>query len=283
MKNQQFTKYDDDGFGITAAEPWFIQKAQIIQDYLTAFVTNLAGKVDEIIFVDLFAGGGLYSLGTKREIFAGTPLQALAQNLPIQRYVFCERDADQFKALKIRVNKYYRGKNVILLDGKPEELIDKLKLYIPVSKGNFKAAVFCVCDPFSLDIPFDTVEKLSNLGFNFLMPFTFALNKRLNYRYYLKEDKEKLKRYLGGNKDLDRLAKGSDSNTQFYKRLIQIYENNLLANGLNASTSVHKLDSGLMEMPVYYMGLFSRQYSTKAIQQDVEATHKTQFELFNEQ
>ena len=281
MKNQQFTKYDDDGFGITAAEPWFIQKAQIIQDYLTAFVTNLAGKVDEIIFVDLFAGGGLYSLGTKREIFAGTPLQALAQNLPIQRYVFCERDADQFKALKIRVNKYYRGKNVILLDGKPEELIDKLKLYIPVSKGNFRAAVFCVCDPFSLDIPFDTVEKLSNLGFNFLMPFTFALNQRLNYRYYLKEDKEKLRRYLGGNKDMERLAKGIESNAQFYKRLIQIYENNLLASGLNASTSVHKLDSGLMEMPVYYMGLFSRQYSTKAIQQDVEATHKIQIELFS--
>ncbi len=281
MMNQQLPKFEDDGFGITAAEPWFKQKVHIIQEYLTAFVTNLAGRVDEIIFVDLFSGGGLYSLGAWREIFAGTPLMALAQDLPIQRFVFCERDTEQFKALKIRVNKYYRAKNVILMDGKPEELIDKLKLYIPVSKGNFRAAVFCVCDPFSLDIPFDTVEKLSNLGFNFLMPFTFALNQRLNYRYYLKEDKEKLRRYLGGNKDMERLAKGIESNAQFYKRLIQIYENNLLASGLNASTSVHKLDSGLMEMPVYYMGLFSRQYSTKAIQQDVEATHKIQIELFS--
>lgn len=274
-------QFTDDGFGITAAEPWFKSKIQIIQEYLTSFVTNLAGRADEIVFVDLFSGSGLYSLGAKREIFAGTPLMALAQDLPIQRFVFCERDPEQFKALKIRVNKYYRGKNVILMDGKPEELIDKFKLYIPPSKGDFKVAVFCVCDPFSLDTSFELVENLSKLGFNFLIPFTFALNKRLNYKYYLKEEKEKLKRYLGGYKDMDRLEKGTENNAQFYKRLIQIYENNILAAGLNASTSVHKLDSGLMEMPVYYMGLFSREYSTKAIQHDVEATRNTQFELFN--
>ncbi len=280
MAENQALQFHDDGFGITAAEPWFKQKVQIIQEYLTAFVTNLAGRVDEIVFVDLFSGSGLYSLGSQREIFAGTPLMALAQDLPINRFVLCERDAEQFKALKIRVNKYYRGKNVILLDGRPEELIDRFRLYVPPSKGDFKVAVFCVCDPFSLDMSFDTVEKLSQLGFSFLMPFTFALNKRLNFRFYLKEEKEKIKKYLGGYKDMDRLVNGVQDNTQFYKRLIQIYENNILASGLNASTSVHKLDSGLMEMPVYYMGLFSRQYSTKAIQQDVEATRHTQFELF---
>ena len=281
MMDSQFPQFSDDGFGITAAEPWFKQKVQIIQGYLTAFVSNLTGRVDEIVFVDLFSGSGLFSLGAKREIFAGTPLMALALDLPIHRFVFCERDAEQFKALKIRVNKYYRGKNAILLDGKPDELIEKFKLYIPASKGDFKVAVFCVCDPFSLDMPFEMIEKLSELGFSFLIPFTFALNKRLDYRYYLKENREKIKKYLGGYKDMDRLENGIENNIQFYKRLIQIYENNILASGLNASTSVHKLDSGLMEMPVYYTGLFSREYSTKAIQRDVEATRNTQFELFN--
>lgn len=280
MPDNPSFEFQDDGFGITAAEPWFKYKVQVIQEYLTSFVTNLAGRVDEIVFVDLFSGGGFYSLGARREIFAGTPLMALAQDLPIHRFVFCEHDTDQFKALKIRINRYHRGKNVILLDGKPEELIDKLKLYIPASKGDFKTAAFCVCDPFSLDFPFEAIEKLSSHGLNFLMPFTFALNKRLDYRYYLKEDKDKLKKFLGGYKDMDRLEKGIESNLEFYKRLIQIYENKMLSIGLNVSTSVHKLDSGLMEMPVYYIGLFSKDYSTKAIQRDVEAARKTQFELF---
>lgn len=266
---------------ITAAEPWFKQKVQIIQEYLTAFVKNLTDHADEVVFVDLFSGSGLYSLGAKREIFAGTPLMALAQDLPISRFVFCERDVEQFKILKIRVNTYYREKNVVLMNGKPEELIDKLKLYIPASKGNFKVAVFCVCDPFSLDIPFDSIEKLSKMGFNFLMPFTFALNRHLNFRYYLQQDTEKIKKYLGGYKDMDHLDRGIENNLQFYKRLVEIYESNLRTAGLRATTSTHKLDSGLMEIPAYNMGFFSKNLSTKTIKQDVEATRNVQFGLFN--
>ncbi len=281
MADNQFSQFNDDGFWITSAEPWFKQKVQIIQEYLTAFVTNLADNTNEVVLVDLFSGSGLYSLGAKREIFAGTPLMGLAQDLPINRFVFCERDVEQFKALKIRVNTYYKEKNVILMNGKPEELIDKLKLYIPASKGDFKVAVFCVCDPFSLDIPFDTIEVLSKMGFNFLMPFTFALNRHLNFRYYLKDDTEKIRKYLGGYKDMDHLGKGIENNFQFYKRLIEIYKSNLRSAGLRAITSIHKLDSGLLELPTYSMSFFSNNLSTKTIKQDVEVTRNLQFGLFN--
>jgi three-Cys-motif partner protein len=277
----QFTRFTDDGFGITSAEPWLKQKIQVIQEYLTAFVTNLADSVDEVVFVDLFSGSGLYSMGGKGQIFAGTPLMALAQDLPIKRFVFCERDAEQFKALKIRINTYYREKNVVLLNGKPEELIDKLKLYIPLSKGDFKVAIFCVCDPFSLDVSFDSIEKLSTMGFNLLVPFTFTLNKHLNFKYYLKVDTEKMKKYLGGFKDIDRLGNGIDNNFQFYKRLTEVYESKLRATGFRATTSSYKLDSGLMEIPTYTIGFFSKKFSANTIKQDVESTRNVQFGLFN--
>jgi len=272
--------FQDDGFGVTAAEPWVKQKVQIIQQYLSSFVTNLVSRVDEFTFVDLYSGNGLYSLGARREIFYGSPLMALAQDLPIQRFVFCERDADQFKVLKIRVNRNFRDKNVILLEGAPQDLIQKLTLYVPKSKNGYKSAVLCLCDPFSLDLHFETVLKLMDHGFNFLVPFTFALNERVNFEHYLVDSREKLKRFLGASSDMNRLEQDLEGNTQFYKRLIRIYENNLLSAGLNGSTSVHKLDSGLMEMPAYYMGLFSRQFSTKSIQQGVIAAQHTQFELF---
>jgi hypothetical protein len=54
----------------------------------------------------------------------------------------------------------------------------------------------------------------------------------------------------------------------------------MLALGCNVSLSTHKADSGLMELPTYQIGLFSKQVSTKTIQQNVEATRHTQFELF---
>jgi hypothetical protein len=53
-----------------------------------------------------------------------------------------------------------------------------------------------------------------------------------------------------------------------------------LALGYNLSVSTHKADSGLMELPAYQIGFFSKQISTKTIQHDVEATRHQQFELF---
>ncbi|MBL7856880.1 MAG: three-Cys-motif partner protein TcmP [Cyclobacteriaceae bacterium] len=273
------SRYPDDGFSITAAEPWFKVKVQVIQSYLQSFVAKVAGRVDDIVFVDLFAGSGLYSLGHQKEIFSGSCLSALSSGLPITKWIFCEHDPEELKALKIRVNKYFRGKNVLILEHSPEELIDKFRMYVPQSKGKYKVATLCLVDPFSLAIHFETIRKLADQGFNFLMPFTFSLNNRLDHKFYLQEQPDKLGCFIGNVKELERFS-GVDSNAQFYKRLVRIYQSNMLMLGLNTAMSIHKVDSGLMELPVYYMGFFSRQISTKSIQQDVQLSEVVQFELF---
>lgn len=270
----------DDGFSVTAAEPWIKGKVAIVQQYLTSFAASMSGKANELVFLDLFAGNGVYSLGARKELFAASALMSLATNLPITKYIFCEKDVEQLRTLKIRVNKYYRGRNVLLLEGKPEDLLSKFDHYIPRSKGSFKVAVFCLCDSFSFDLHFETVTYLAQQGVNFLIPFSFALNDRLSYKFYLKENREKVRRFLNGTGDLERLENGMDSNYQFYKRLVQIYQNNMLALGYNLSVSTHKADSGLMELPTYQIGFFSKQVSTRVIQHDVAATRHTQFELF---
>lgn len=234
--------------------------------------------MDEIVFVDLFSGSGLYSVGHQKEIFQGACLASLAAGLPISKWIFCEQDAEQSKALKIRVNKYHRGKNVVIFDSPPEELIDKFRSYIPPSKGNYKVAVLCLVDPFSVEIPFATIDKLAGLGFSFLMPFTFMVNDRLNYRYYLDENSEKFKKYIGeGN--FQRM-KDVESNEQFYKRLMRLYQNSMMVTGLNSAVSVHKLESKLMDLPAYSIGFFSKHFSTRAIQEDIKVSEHLQFELF---
>lgn len=271
--------FQDDGLSVTAAEPWFKGKMSVIQQYLTSFVGSLAGRVDDIIFIDLYAGNGIYSLGARKELFFAPSLMSLSLGLPISKYVFCESDQQQSHLLKVRTNKYFRGKNVVLLEGKPEELYDKFKMYVPVNANGHRVAIFCLCDPFSLEMDFNTLTKLADLGFNFLIPFTFVLNDRLNYRYYLRENRDKLNRYLGivpGNDKLDSI----ESNVQFYRRVVQIYENNMLALGLNTSVTTHKVDSGLMDISSYAIGLFSKKFSTKAIENDVRSMRHLQFDLF---
>ncbi len=274
-----FNSFQDDGFVTTAAEPWFKVKVQLIQQYFESFITNVSGKVNDIVFVDLYSGSGLYSIGHQKQLFPSAALASLQYELPVSKWIFCEQSSENAKALKIRVNKYFRGKNVVIFESKPEQLIDKFRSYVPQSKGAYKVAVFCVVDPFSIDIPFTTLDKLNDLGFSFLIPYTFSLSGRLDYNFYMKEQRERLNKYLGGFRDIEKLE-DVKSNFEFYKKLVKIQQNNMLMLGLNTTLSVHKLSSGLMEMPLYHMGFYSKQLSVKTVSGDIQKQTSTQFQLF---
>lgn len=274
-----FNSFQDDGFVTTAAEPWFKVKVQLIQQYFESFITNVSGKVNDIVFVDLYAGSGLYSIGHQKQLFPSVALASLQYDLPVSKWIFCEQSSENAKALKVRVNKYFRGKNVVIFEAKPESLIDKFRSYIPQSKGAYKVAVFCVVDPFSMDIPFTTLDKLNDLGFSFLIPYTFSLGDRLDYNFYLNEEKERLNKYLGGFRDIEKLE-DVKSNAEFYKKLVKIQQNNMLMLGLNTTLSVHKLSSGLMETPLYHIGFYSKQLLAKTVSGDIQKQASTQFQLF---
>ena len=279
LKTQTYVpNFLNDGYSVTATEPWFKVKVEVIQSYLRAFVLNVCSKADEIIFVDLFSGSGLYSIGYQKEIFPGSCLASLSTELPITQWIFCERDPESIKLLHRRVDHFFKRKNVVILDVELPELTDKFRRIITPSKRGHTVAVFCLVDPFAFDIPFSTLDSLASLGFSFLIPFTFMLNDRVNFQYYLREHPEKLKRYLG-NHNFERMA-GVHNNLQFYKRIVRMYQNSLLVMGLNTALSVHKVDSRLMELPAYHIGLFSKQFSSKAIQEDVNVSGQLQIDLF---
>jgi len=278
--NSSGFQFNDDGFSITAAEPWFKVKVQLIQHYLHSFVANAASRADEIVFIDLFSGSGLYSLGHQKEVFAASSLASLQTDLPINKWIFCENDPEQARALKARVNRFSRSRNVLIVeeDQDQPELLTKLQGYVPRSKGSYKVATLCLVDPFSLELPFSSLISLSNaLGCSFLIPFSFIINDRYNYEFYLGEQYPKLMRYLGGGVNR---VESIQRNFHFYKRVVNNFRNNMLVNGLTGSLSVHKLNSTLMDLPMFYMGYFSKQVSPKLIQADIQAAQHIQFELF---
>ena len=276
--SSQVQFFSADGLTVTASEQWFKVKVQVIERYLQAFVGNVAGRADEIIFVDLFAGSGLYSVGHQKEIFPGAALSSLVSGLPISQWICCERDAGQTHALKARVNRYFREKNIVIVETPLETLFDKLSSLVPQSKSGHKVAVFCLADPFSIELPFVLLNKLASLGWNFLIPFTFPLNHMTSHIFYTEEQRDRLQRYLG-IAEVDRLA-SVESNLQFYQRLVRTYHNNMLVLGMNAALSVHKLESTLMDLPSFYIGFFSKKISTRAVQEEVQSSEYLQFELF---
>lgn len=240
-------------------------------------MANVAGRADEIIFVDLCAGSGLLSYGHQKEIFPGAGFTALASGLPITKYILCESNPEEAKALQFRLDKYFVKKYVIVVNEDPATRIAKLMEMIPQSKAGRKVAVLCLVDPSSIEIPFTEIDKLSSIGWSFLMPFTLPLNTRIDFRYYLEEYAFKLQHYLGPAADS---LSDASSNWQFYQRMVRVYENNMLVLGMSTALSVHKFSSQWMEVPAYYMGFFSKRLSAKAIQHEVQSLDQPQFALF---
>ena len=276
--NASVPNFQSDGLTITAAEPWFKVKVQVILSYMQAFIMNASPKSDELIFVDLFAGSGLYSVGHQKDVFASASLAALSSNLPFQKWIFCEVDREQADTLDKRVRKISPQKYIEVFNVREDEIVQTINSTIPTSKPGRRPAVFCLIDPFSLNFSINTVERLASMGFSFLMPFTFPLNERLDCRHYCDDQAELIKKFLGVN-NYERLL-GLDSNAHFYRKLVQLYQTSLLVNGLNSAFSSQKLESKMMTLPAYTIGFFSRQFSAQSIQRDVNMNDHLQFELF---
>jgi len=268
-----------DDFVVTAAEPWFKVKVQVIHHYMESFIANISGRVDDIVVVDLFSRNGFCSSGHQREIFPESALSLLAAKYPVSKWILCEEDIENARALKIRVNRHFRQENIIIFEQHPAELIDKFRHYVPQSKGKHKVATLCIVDPFNFKIELSVLEKLVGLGFSFLIPYTFTLNDKINYEHYLTEKVDRIQKYLGNSFEAEKL-KEVKSNEQFYKRIVKYHQNRMLTIGLSTSLSAHKLQSGLMALPLYYVGMYSKNFSTRIIQQDVKQSELVQMGLF---
>jgi three-Cys-motif partner protein len=270
--------FKDDGLSITAAEPWFKVKVQLIQSYLQAFIMNASPKADSIIFIDLFSGSGLYSMGHQKDVFAGSCLAALSSSLPFRKWILCEKDAEQAAALDNRTRRFFPHNDVVVLHAAQGLSMEELTSHVPASKAGHHVAVICVVDPFSMEVPISLMHKLSASNYTLLIPFTFVLNERMNATYYVKEQRETLKKFVGES-SFEQLSR-IDSNLHFYRKLVRLYQNSMLVMGLNTAISSHKLESKLMELPSYCIGFFSREFSTQAIQRNIDVTEHFQYELF---
>jgi hypothetical protein len=134
-----------------------------------------------------------------------------------------------------------------------------------------------VIDPFSFDVDFTFIEKLAAMGFSFVIPYTFPLNGKTNFQYYLDMQRTKLTSYL---RNLDSL-KDVTSNVAFYKRIMQTHQRNMLSLGLQVSYSNHRLESKMMDVPTYNVGFFSRNFPAKAVEKDIRNSTTKQFQLFS--
>src|SRR5437773_9406657 len=84
---------------------WGERKYRLVANYAAMFSTSMKGKWECRVYVDLFASSGRAKLEGTSQIVPGSPLLALTLDPKFDRYVFCEKDEERMKALKVRARR----------------------------------------------------------------------------------------------------------------------------------------------------------------------------------
>lgn len=271
---------EDDGFSAEEAGPWTLRKNQIIHHYLRVFTGTMKRKFNYLVYLDLFSGSGLKRID-KSQFTYGSPVLALDDSNEFSKYIFCERDPGNFDALRVRVNKYYRNKNVVVFNGDPNRMIDRIEYYIPDSTKKHKVSTFCIVDPFSLDIEFETIRLLAEIGVNFLFLIALPWKEKNAYKRCMNEERELLNAFLGMPCSEVLNDSKVNGNEVFFRNLVKGYHQNLKSLGYMASGSFYKIEESNLSIPFFFAGYYSSTRDTRKIHSEVLKKVVTQVRLFD--
>jgi three-Cys-motif partner protein len=162
--------------------------------YAAIFNNGIKNKFINRVYIDLFAGAGYAPIKGRNKIVKSSALISLSLPEPFTHFVFCEMDPDRIHALKERVKREYPSKfsSCYFLEGDSNENVGEVIRIINSLQGS--TISFAFVDPFSLNLHFSTVEKLSTVGkVDFLILLALQMDANRNFIYYSDEDNNHLK------------------------------------------------------------------------------------------
>ncbi len=155
---------EDDGLYIPEVGVWGDEKYKLLGGYSEIFTSGMKNLWDSLVYIDLFAGAGYARIKGTNKIRMSSALIALSVNHKFSKYILCEENEKCLVALKTRVEKHFPDANVKFIKGDSNENIEELMEAIPKHSIEEKVLRFCFVDPFSLNLKFRTIKKLSTVG-----------------------------------------------------------------------------------------------------------------------
>ena len=150
--------------------PWTQEKLDILHGYLEAYTTLMKEKPSKdrpfrLIYVDAFAGGGLWSpksgytedvYGEARELHKGSPLIALEVKCkPFDKLVFVEKDPLRSESLK-QIQKDHASRDIEIINADANSAIPTFCSGL----GDFDRAVVFL-DPYATEVAWQTIEAIA--------------------------------------------------------------------------------------------------------------------------
>lgn len=251
---------ESDEYFTPEVREWSLEKYRLVGSYCDIFTSGMKTKWDQLVYIDLFAGAGHAKIIETGKTYLSSALIAMSIPNPFSKYILCEQDPARFDSLKRRVEKSFSHHNVSFICGDSNQIVDQVYKQIPkFGKGN-TLLPFCFVDPFSLNLHFNTIEKLGGkILMDFLILQALHMDGNRNMTKYLKDENDKIAMYLGntGWRD-DFTGQCNQYSKNFVKFLADQYQAKMKKLGYIPEKQMHQIRSNDKNLPLYYLSFYSK-------------------------
>jgi three-Cys-motif partner protein len=222
---------------------WSVEKLDLLQKYLSAYVTVLSKQIwcKGYEYIDAFAGTGKPKTKDEEEYVDGSPKIALSLDHPFTQYHFIEQSdwrAEKLKGLQIE----YSDRNSSVYHGDCNKILrEQILPQLPYSS---KKRAIAFIDPFGMEFEWPTMEALAKTGtIEIFLNFpNMAINRevlRRNPDKIAEQAKNRLNRFWGtedwmdgfyqeeatlfGSETVKKHLSGKEFGKVFKKRLKEIF------------------------------------------------------------
>lgn len=272
---------ENDGLEIPDVGSWALSKYNLVGRYCDIFTKSMKNKWENLIYIDLFAGSGFSRIKSTNQIIYGSPLIALSLPIKFTKYIFCEKKPELFNSLKKRLEKF-ENKNIELFNGDSNDIIDKIISSVPKFSKQNRGLSFGFVDPYSLNLHFNTIRKLSqSIRIDFLILLALHMDANRNFKSYFDCENHKIDLFLDYPKWRDDLLKNPIKNHEgFIRFLAKKYRDNMELLGYQPTETFQQIRSDKKNLPLYYLAYFSKHSLGNKFWKEVQKASNPQKGLF---
>jgi three-Cys-motif partner protein len=240
---------------------WAEDKHRLVSLYSTLFSSGMKDKWNQRVYVELYAGAGYAKIRGSSKTIVGSPLRALANAYPFDKYIFCDEASEKLAALKIRAKRHSPSANVEYVEGDCNLRVSDVVSAIPTgSKGN-TVLTLCFADPFDISLKFSTIRELATARYvDFLITLALGMDANRNYEHYVKEDASKIDEFLGSPTWRQRWASAQWDAVKFTRFLAGEFSKSMATLGYIPPPfyTMKEVRSYEKNLSLYRLALFSR-------------------------
>jgi three-Cys-motif partner protein len=270
--------------GLKLPEPvgsWSEKKYSLLGGYCEIFNKGIKRQFTNRVYIDLFAGAGYAAIKKKNKIIKSSSLIALSIPTPFTKYILCEKDPEKMYALQTRVNREFPEKDVLFIPGDSNLNVDLIASAI--KDLGLSTISFCFVDPFSLNLHFDTIRKISQVGrVDFLILLALMMGAKRNFHNYIIDRSKVVDLFIDDHKWREPFKNKTIRKEEFISFIAKAYDDKMYKLGYKVRSEglKPKVDADEFRLALYYLAFYSKNELGNHFFSEIQKYHIEQQTLF---